>query len=68
MKRYIAIYMRAHGYKCGDFIPCEDCGATAVDVHHKKGRIGKDADLPENLIAVCRRCHQKRHGEGGGEA
>ena len=62
MKRYIAIYMRVHGYQPGDFIPCADCGATAVDVHHKKGRIGKDAELPENLIAYCRKHHAQAHG------
>ncbi len=62
VKRHVKVYMDAHGYKPGDYIPCEQCNAPAVDVHHVKGRIGKDANLPQNLIALCRRCHQKQHG------
>lgn len=43
------------------FIPCEICGSTAVDIHHiePRGMGGsKDKDTIENLMAVCRRCHE----------
>ena len=48
------------GYDTTDFIPCEICGAKAVDIHHIEARgMGgsKQADTIENLMAVCRQCH-----------
>ena len=48
------------GYKKTDFIPCEVCGAQAVDVHHIEARgMGgnKKADVIENLMGLCRKCH-----------
>ena len=48
------------GYDITDFIPCEICGAKAVDIHHIEARgMGgsKEADTIENLMAVCRQCH-----------
>ena len=54
--------MDFHDYCKDDFIPCEACGTTAVDIHHISGRgIGgsKDKDFIENLIALCRSCHIK---------
>lgn len=40
---------------------CEDCGARRpLDVHHRTyKRIGNER--PEDLVAVCRRCHKERH-------
>ena len=54
--------MDFHDYCKDDFIPCEACGTTAVDIHHLSGRgLGgsKNKDFIENLIALCRRCHIK---------
>lgn len=48
------------GYGIDDFIPCEVCGAKAVDIHHieARGMGGSDeADHIDNLMAVCRGCH-----------
>ena len=62
MKKYIKIYMDFHDYCIDDFIPCEHCGTTAVDIHHLEGRKmggSKNKDFIENLIALCRRCHIK---------
>ena len=62
MKKYIKIYMDYHNYDISDWIACEHCGTTAVDIHHLSGRgIGgsKNKDFIENLIALCRRCHIK---------
>tara|TARA_R100000231_G_C5292205_1_gene154950 strand:+ start:293 stop:559 length:267 start_codon:yes stop_codon:yes gene_type:complete len=64
MKKHVKIYMKHHGYDIGDFIPCENCGTTAVDIHHLVGRgIGGDPrghrNQIENLIALCRSCHIK---------
>jgi 5-methylcytosine-specific restriction endonuclease McrA len=60
MKKHTKIYLDAMGYDTTDFIPCEICGAKAVDIHHIEARgMGgsKQADTIENLMAVCRQCH-----------
>ena len=47
-------------YGIEDFIPCESCGAKAVDIHHIEARgMGgsKEADNINNLMALCRYCH-----------
>lgn len=61
MKKYIRNYIEANGFIEGDFIPCEVCGKTAADIHHAlpKGRGGKDD--ADNLIALCRECHNLAH-------
>jgi|TARA_E500000305_G_scaffold110691_2_gene119565 5-methylcytosine-specific restriction endonuclease McrA len=62
MKKHTKIYMNYHNYDISDWIACEHCGTTAVDIHHLTGRgIGgsKNKDFIENLIALCRRCHIK---------
>ena len=60
MKNHTKVYLKAMGYDTTDFIPCEICGAKAVDIHHIEARgMGgsKQADIIENLMAVCRQCH-----------
>ena len=60
MKKHTKIYMEYFGYTIADFIPCESCGSHAVDIHHIKARgMGgsKTADRIENLMALCRECH-----------
>jgi len=60
MKKHVKIYMDHFGYGIDDFIPCEVCGAKAVDIHHieARGMGGSDeADHIDNLMAVCRGCH-----------
>ena len=48
---------------------CPDCDRSveevrAVDIHH----IDEDPHngAPENLVALCQRCHQARHSDGDG--
>ena len=62
MKKHVKIYMNYHNYDISDWIACEHCGTTAVDIHHLEGRKmggSKNKDFIENLIALCRRCHIK---------
>lgn len=62
MKKHTKLYLSFFGYDESDFIPCENCGAQAVDIHHIECRgMGgtKQAESITNLMAVCRSCHQK---------
>lgn len=62
MQKHVKNYFKAHpNLSNADNIPCEACGAIAVDVHHiifKSHGGGNEAD---NLIALCRTCHSKAH-------
>ena len=65
MKKHTKIYMKHFDYVLDDFIPCEVCGARAVDIHHIENRGSggaNDKDRIENLMAVCRSCHVD-HGD-----
>jgi hypothetical protein len=62
MKKHTKIYMDFFGYDENSFIPCELCGAKAVDINHIIARgMGGDPkgskDTIENLAACCRECH-----------
>lgn len=63
MKRYTKNYLDFFHYGIDDWIPCELCGSQAVDCHHltKQSKFGKkkEKDYIENIIAVCRDCHNK---------
>jgi hypothetical protein len=64
MKSHVKIYMKSFGYDVSDFIPCEVCGTKAVDIHHIDARgMGGDPqgkkDIIENLMALCRFCHNE---------
>lgn len=64
MKQYVKNYLQAAGIKEGEDIYCGVCGWPAVDIHHIESRgMGgsKTRDNPENLIALCRLCHEKAH-------
>lgn len=48
-----------------DRYTCQDCGATdkPLDVHHLTyERMGKEHI--DDIISVCRSCHDSRHGRG----
>lgn len=62
MVKYKQIYIDYFDYDVGEFIPCEVCHAPAQEIHHiqRKGMGGsKTKDYIENLMALCRRCHDK---------
>jgi len=62
MTKHCRIYMKHFDYGEQDVILCEACSRKAVDIHHINGR-GKDKDVIENLMALCRRCHDMAHEE-----
>lgn len=56
--------MDAYGFDEMGAIFCENCQSVAQDIHHiiPRSRIfGKERDDPNNLIALCRNCHDKAH-------
>ena len=64
MKKHVKIYLEFHGYRVPEDVICEYCGEPAVDIHHitPKGMGGNPkADCIENLIGLCRSCHDKAH-------
>jgi len=63
MKKHVKIYMEYFGYGEQDFMPCECCGAKAVDVHHIKYRSRGGEDEIKNLMALCRKHHDAAHNE-----
>jgi hypothetical protein len=62
MQKHTKVYFDHFGYGEQDVILCECCHSKAVDCHHINGR-GKDKDVIENLMALCRKCHIKAHAE-----
>ena len=64
MTKHTKLYIDYYGYDETDFIGCEVCNKPSVDIHHlsSKGMGGsKLKDYIENLIAVCRICHEYCH-------
>lgn len=60
MKKHVKLYHEAFMHEPGDWIGCEVCNTTAVDIHHidPRGMGGStEKDSPENLMALCRECH-----------
>lgn len=61
MRKHTKVYLDYFGLH-GGFIPCEVCYKQANDIHHIECRgIGgsKTKDFIENLMALCRSCHEK---------
>ena len=43
---------------------CQSCGTmSTLELHHKEFRSHSGDDSEQNLITVCRKCHQLVHGE-----
>ena len=43
-----------------DLIRCADCGSPSKDRHHSDGNTSNNT--PNNIVALCRRCHMRRDG------
>ena len=68
MKYHTKVYMDFFNYAEQDYMPCEmECGSKIVDIHHltKQSKFGnkKENDIIENLIGVCRDCHNKAEND-----
>lgn len=66
MEKHIKTYLEFFNRDQNELI-CEICWDRAVDVHHivPRSKFGKKTknlqDLIENLIGLCRNCHEKAH-------
>ena len=69
MVKHKKIFMEFFCLSPDEHVPCEFCHkAAAVDVHHceMKGMGGNpsgDKDVIENLLGVCRACHDLLHSD-----
>ena len=63
MKKHVKNYLKQTGKHEGDFIACEYCGSQANDIHHVLFGRYKRSDEPDNLVALCRYCHDMAHGK-----
>ena len=67
MQRHIRNYLSSIGADESTRIRCEVCNAVAVDIHHiiPRSKFGskrkEEQDAPDNLIALCRICHENAH-------
>lgn len=66
MKSHIQIYLNYFDLGLQDIITCECCtkqgrvDGSGFDLHHIWGR-GKDKDVIQNLMLLCRRHHEMAH-------
>ena len=68
MKNHTKVYMQFFDYCEQDFVMCEFCqNDRAVDIHHltKQSKFGskKEKDYIENLMGLCRDCHNKAESD-----
>lgn len=64
MKKHTKIFLESRGLSQYDTLLCEVCQAPMTDCHHitNRGAGGsKLLDTPENLIGLCRPCHNLAH-------
>ncbi len=61
MKKHVKNYLEYYGYCREDIILCEECGQVAVDIHHINPKSLGGTDEVDNLAALCRGCHAKKH-------
>ncbi len=63
MQKHVKIYMQHFDYGIDDFIPCENCGRKAVDIHHVIFKSHSGTNDIDNLVSLCRPCHEKAHND-----
>ena len=61
MQKYKKNYFKHYGIGEQDIILCKICNAVAVDLHHIIFKSQGGTDNVNNLIPLCRSCHNKAH-------
>ena len=62
MQKHVKNYLKARDIFPGEVVLCEVCHTQAFDIHHIVFRSQGGGDEAENLVALCRRCHNRAHG------
>ena len=68
MKSHVRNYFKHFGIGEQDVICCEVCGksgradSSGFDLHHIIARSHGGGDSVDNIILLCRRCHNAAHG------
>lgn len=69
MQKHISVYLKHFDLGDQDLICCEACGregrvdGSGFDIHHIHGRVIPDANNINNIMCLCRRCHDMAHQE-----
>ena len=63
MVPYKKKWLKYFDYGEQDFIQCENCHNPCADVHHLVFRSQGGNDSIENLMGLCRKCHDKAHAD-----
>ena len=73
MPNHKRIYMNEMGCGEDDILLCEtpklvnmQCTYRADEIHHIRFRSEGGKDILENLVALCKNCHDKAHGKNHG--
>ena len=62
MQKYVKVYFDFFKLGIDDYILCQGCNRNkANDIHHLAFRSQGGKDEINNLIALCRECHNKAH-------
>lgn len=61
MKKYVSNYLKYFGYKLQSDINCTVCRLPAVDLHHIQYKSQGGGDEVNNIVSLCRTCHEKAH-------
>ena len=61
MIKYKKVYLDYYNLTVADWIGCEVCNNTSQDIHHLQFKSHGGKDVIENLVALCRNCHNKAH-------
>jgi len=67
MQKHIKTYLKYHNIGEQDIVRCEICGRAGrvdhgnFDIHHIKPRSQGGGDNIENLVLLCRKCHELAH-------
>lgn len=57
--KQVAIYLKVRLEKLNEQPDCEVCGHPATECHHIGGRMEEKIHDKNNLLSVCRLCHQR---------
>lgn len=60
---YIQKFKKHYNIGEQDIVRCKVCGQIAADIHHIVYRSQGGTDDIENLIELCRKCHDLAHAK-----